>query len=101
MQQAEALAAAQSANAEAIKVQAEKAGVEIEERSSGSGEMMGLSRLQWQRNRKAIMDVIGDLSEEKISKTQAKVLLSSLGISSENIEMLLEDLEDERLEIIE
>jgi len=98
MQQAEALAAAQSANAEAVKVQAQKAGVETEERASGSGEYQGLSRLQWKRNRKAIMDVLKDLEAGEIDRKQAMVLLSGLGLSPENVEMLL-DSEDSEVEV--
>jgi lambda family phage portal protein len=61
---------------------------------TGSGEMGGLSRLQWQRNRKAIMDVLNDFIAGKVSKAQATVLLSGIGLSEANVTMLLDDAED-------
>lgn len=78
------LATAQSTATEGGSVQA----------SAGSGEMMGLSRLQWQRNRKAIMDVLNDFGSGKITKAQATVLLSGLGLSGDNVLMLLTDAVD-------
>jgi lambda family phage portal protein len=64
---------------------------QVEQALSATGEMMGLSRLQWQRNRKAIMDVINDLTSSAISNAQAVVLLSGLGLKRETIEYLIED----------
>lgn len=62
--------------------------------NTGSGELMGLSRLQWQRNRKAIMDVLKDFMAKSITQAQATVLLSGLGLSPENVSMLLNDAAD-------
>jgi len=62
--------------------------------AAGSGEMMGLSRLQWQRNRKAIMDVLKDVMAGAISQAQATVLLSGLGLSGDNVTLLLQDAAD-------
>jgi lambda family phage portal protein len=62
--------------------------------NNGSGEMMGLSRLQWQRNRKAIMDVLKDFISGAVSETQAKVLLGGLGLSIDNVTALLADAAD-------
>lgn len=78
------LATAKSTAAEGGSVQA----------SAGSGEMMGLSRLQWQRNRKAIMDVLNDFGSGTVTKAQATVLLSGLGLSADNVLMLLTDAVD-------
>ena len=61
---------------------------------AGSGEMMGLSRLQWQRNRKAIMDVLKDFMSGQITKAQGMVLLSGLGLSADNVTVLLDDAAD-------
>lgn len=64
------------------------------EQAAGSGEMMGLSRLQWQRNRKAIMDVLKDFMAKTITEAQASVLLSGLGLSPDNVAKLLGDAAD-------
>jgi len=66
----------------------------------GSGEMMGLSRLQWQRNRKAIMDVLKDVISGAITQAQATVLLSGLGLSAENVSALLADAADGQVESV-
>lgn len=66
----------------------------------GSGEMMGLSRLQWQRNRKAITDVLKDFISQSISKAQATVLLSGLGLSADNVTALLDDAADGQIDSV-
>lgn len=62
-----------------------------EQRQTGSGEMMGLSTLQFNRNRKAIAKTLEDLASKTISQTQARVFLSSIGMSAENVEALITD----------
>lgn len=59
-----------------------------------SGEFMGLSRLQWNRNRKAILDILTEFGQKKISRTMATVMLSGLGLSPDNVSALLDDASD-------
>jgi capsid protein len=85
---AKAKAADQAAQAkqEAEQVQAEQ--------NSASGEFMGLSRLQWNRNRKAIMDILTEYASKKMTRTMATVMLSGLGLSPDNVAALLDDASD-------
>jgi len=53
--------------------------------------MMGLSTLQFNRNRKAIAKTLQELADKTISQTQAKVFLSSIGMSPENVDALISD----------
>ena len=62
-----------------------------EQRQAGTGEMMGLSTLQFNRNRKAIAKTLQELADNTISQTQAKVFLSSIGMSPENVDALISD----------
>ena len=62
-----------------------------EQRQAGTGEMMGLSTLQFNRNRKAIAKTLQELADKTISQTQAKVFLSSIGMSPENVDALISD----------
>ena len=61
---------------------------------AGSGEMMGLSTLQWNRNSKAILKTLQDLASGKITATVAKVFLSSIGMSESSVQQLIEDASD-------
>lgn len=72
----------------------------VQQAETGSGEMMGLSRLQWQRNRKAIMDVLKDVMSASITQAQATVLLSGLGLSADNVRALLDDAADGQVESV-
>jgi hypothetical protein len=60
----------------------------------GSGEYKEISRQQWNRNRKAIMDVLSELTQKKISQTMAEVMLGGLGLSNESIAKLIDDASD-------
>lgn len=60
----------------------------------GSGEYKEVSRQQWNRNRKAIMDVLTDFAQKKTTRTIAEVMLSGLGLSPENVARLLDDADD-------
>jgi capsid protein len=64
----------------------------------GTGEMAGLSRLQWKRNGKAIEDVLSGLVDGSITSTKASVLLSTLGLSQANIDALIADASDGTIE---
>ena len=86
----QAISAAQTQ--QATQAQAATQAVKAEEqRQTGSGEMMGLSTLQFNRNRKAIAKTLEDLANKTISQTQARVFLSSIGMSAENVEALIND----------
>jgi lambda family phage portal protein len=60
----------------------------------GAGEYKEISRQQWNRNRKAIMDIITELAEKKISQTMAEVMLGGLGLSNDSIAKLIDDAAD-------
>lgn len=64
------------------------------EESQGSGEWMGLSRLQWQRNRKALGDVLNGLTDGTMSPALARAQLSMIGLSEKNIEAIIADTSD-------
>jgi hypothetical protein len=61
---------------------------QIEEESS---KWQGISRLQWQRNRKAVTDVLTDYLSGKVTRQVASVLLKSIGLASQDIDGLLDD----------
>lgn len=86
----QAISAAQTQQATQAQVATQAAKAE-EQRQTGSGEMMGLSTLQFNRNRKAIAKTLEDLASKTISQTQARVFLSSIGMSAENVEALIND----------
>jgi lambda family phage portal protein len=62
--------------------------------ATGSGEMMGLSTLQFNRNRKAIAKTLNELSSGVISEAAAKVFLSSVGMSEASVQALIDDAKD-------
>jgi lambda family phage portal protein len=61
---------------------------------SNTGEWMGLTRLQWQRNRKALMDVLNGLSDGSMSPVLAKAQLSMIGMSEKNVDAVIADATD-------
>ena len=61
---------------------------------TGTGEMMGLSTLQWNRNRKAIQKTLDELAAGTMSEAAAKVFLSSVGMSEANVRALIDDAKD-------
>jgi lambda family phage portal protein len=83
--QTAAMAPAESPKAQSSPTQPQ------EQRQAGTGEMMGLSTLQFNRNRKAIAKTLQELADKTISQTQAKVFLSSIGMSPENVDALISD----------
>jgi capsid protein len=88
-QQISAAQTQQAAQASTPEVEATPA--PQEQRQSGTGEMMGLSTLQFNRNRKAIAKTLEDLANKTISQIQARVFLSSIGMSPDNVEALITD----------
>lgn len=59
--------------------------------SGATGELAGLSTMQFNRNRKAIEKVLGELAAGTISETKARVFLSGIGMKQESIDMLIAD----------
>jgi len=55
---------------------------------------MGLSTLQWNRNRKAIEKILAELATGESSEAKARVFLASLGMSDESITALIKDATD-------
>lgn len=92
-EQQQAISAAQTQQATQAQAATETSKAE-EQRQAGSGEMMGLSTLQFNRNRKAIAKTLEDLANKTISQTQARVFLSSIGMSADNVEALINDASD-------
>ena len=84
-QTAQMMAAQTGAEGPADAVQAEQA---------GTGEWMGLSRQQWNRNRKALTDVLNGLSDGSMSPALATAQLSMIGLSQKNIDAIVADASD-------
>jgi hypothetical protein len=64
------------------------------------GRWLGLSRMQWQRNRKAVADVLNDFASGKTRRQVAKVLLRSVGMPDPDIETMLRDASDGTIETL-
>lgn len=62
--------------------------------NQSSGEYMGISRMQWNRNKKAILETLQNVADGTLNRAQAEVFLSGVGLSPENITKLLEDASD-------
>lgn len=61
---------------------------------SGTGEWMGLSRLQWNRNRKALTDVLNGLADGSMSTALAEAQLAMIGMAQKNIDAIIADVSD-------
>ena len=61
---------------------------------TGTGEWMGLSRQQWNRNRKALTDVLNGLADGSMSEALARAQLSMIGLSPTNIDAIVADATD-------
>ena len=57
----------------------------------GTGEMANTGRRQFQNNQKAIGDLLNSMISGDMSEARVRVGLSSLGLSSGNIDLLIED----------
>lgn len=64
------------------------------EEEAGTGEWMGLSRQQWNRNRKALTDVLNGLSDGSMSTALAEAQLAMIGLSKKNIDAIVADASD-------
>lgn len=60
----------------------------------GTGEWMGLSRQQWNRNRKALTDVLNGLADGSMSTALAEAQLSMIGMAQKNIDAIIADASD-------
>lgn len=65
-----------------------------DEASPGTGEWMGLSRLQFNRNRKALTDVLNGLADGSMSKALAEAQLAMIGVAQKNIDAIIADASD-------
>lgn len=74
------------------------ANAEADATDSGTGEWMGLSRLQWTRNRKALSDVLNGLSDGTMSVALAKAQLAMIGLSDKNIDAIVADASDGQID---
>lgn len=59
-----------------------------------SGEMAGLTTMQFKRNRKAIDTILNELAAGVTTEAKARVFLSSIGMKPESIDMLIADAMD-------
>jgi hypothetical protein len=62
--------------------------------NAGTGEWMGLSRLQFNNNRKALTDVLNGLTDKSMSPALASAQLSMIGLSQKNIDAIIADTSD-------
>jgi hypothetical protein len=56
-----------------------------------TGELSGLSTLQFKRNRKAITAILSELTEGKTTEVAARVYLSGIGLAEPSIDALIAD----------
>ena len=74
------------------QLQASGGGAAAAEASAApTGEMMGLSTLQYRRNRKAIDETLDQLKDGEISEAKARVFLASVGMAQQSIDALVAD----------
>jgi lambda family phage portal protein len=73
---------------------ADDAAAIAQEADGGTGEWMGLSRLQWNRNRKALTDVLNGLADGSMSQALAEAQLAMIGLSQKNIDAIVADATD-------
>lgn len=59
-----------------------------------TGEMVGVGRKNWQNNRKAINDILGELASGKISELRARLELDSLGVPPAKVDLYILDASD-------
>lgn len=72
-------------------IQTEQAKAQAAVAASTTAEMMGLSTLQFKRNRKAIDSTLNELASGQISEAKARVFLASIGMAQESIDALVTD----------
>ncbi len=72
----------------------DEANTEADVEAAGTSEWMGLSRQQWNRNRKALTDVLNGLADGSMSTALAQAQLSMIGMSQKNIDAIIADVSD-------
>lgn len=68
--------------------------VAMEQEKSGTGEWMGLSRLQLKNNDKALNDILNGLADGTMSKAVGQAKLAMIGMSQKNIDAVIADTTD-------
>jgi lambda family phage portal protein len=81
----------------AVAVQEAAAGSEAEA-ATPTGEFAGITRQQWNRNRKAIKDVLDEMIAGTTSEAAARVFLGGIGLSPASIDALIADAKDGTVE---
>lgn len=87
-----------------VAMAANAGGEQAEQPAAGTSEFAGISRQQWNRNRKAINEVLQELAAGTTSETRARVFLGSVGLSDKAVNDLIADALDgtvETLEVVE
>jgi lambda family phage portal protein len=85
-----------SVSADGVPVAAPDASTE--QASGSSGEWMGLSRLQFNRNRKALTDILNGLKDGSMSSVLAETQLAMIGVSQDNIQKIIADAGDGKID---
>ena len=62
-----------------------------EQPAAGTSEFAGITRQQWNRNRKAINEILQELAAGTTSETRARVFLGSVGLSEKAVNDLIAD----------
>ena len=81
----------------AIAVQEAAAGSDTEA-ATPTGEFAGITRQQWNRNRKAIKDVLDEMIAGTTSEAAARVFLGGIGLSPASVDALIADANDGTVE---
>jgi lambda family phage portal protein len=81
----------------AVAAQEAAAGSEGEA-TAPTGEFAGITRQQWNRNRKAIKDVLDEMIAGTTSEAAARVFLGGIGLSPASVDALIADAKDGQVE---
>jgi hypothetical protein len=79
-------------------VQPVDANAKAAEASVGTSEFAGITRQQWNRNRKAIKDVLDEMIAGTTSEAAARVFLGGIGLSQASVDALIADANDGTVE---
>jgi hypothetical protein len=82
----------------AIAVQEANVGSDGKAASAPSGEFAGITRQQWNRNRKAIKDVLDEMIAGTTSEAAARVFLSGIGLAASSVDALITDAMDGQID---
>jgi lambda family phage portal protein len=82
----------------AIAVQEANVGADGEAAAAPSGEMAGLSTLQFTRNRKAIKKILEELASGVTSEAAARVYLGGIGLAQQSVDALITDAKDGQID---